>query len=132
MTFQGVEALLIGWLPSQVTARALTDLPADLADLVAAGTDVVQVVRVGGPSDDDDPTLVAATVSVDCFAADRISATLLAQQVDDAFRKALPGTLTGGASVTKVRTLTGASWRPWDDVAVRRVGATYQVWLKIH
>ena len=128
MTFGGVEALLIGWLPSQVTARALTDLPATLATDVP----VVQIVRIGGPSDDNDPTLVAATVSVDCFAADRISATVLAQQVDDAFRKALPGTLTGGASVTKVRTLTGPSWRPWDDLAVRRFGATYQIWLKTH
>jgi len=128
VTFGGVEALLIGWLPSQVTARALTDLPATLATDVP----VVQIVRIGGPSDDNDPTLVAATVSVDCFAADRISATVLAQQVDDAFRKALPGTLTGGASVTKVRTLTGPSWRPWDDLAVRRFGATYQIWLKTH
>jgi len=128
VTFGGVEALLIGWLPSQVTARALTDLPSTLADDVP----VVQVVRIGGPSDDDDPTLVAATVSVDCFDSDRLSATLLAQQVDDAFRKALPGTLTGGASVTKVRTLTGPSWRPWNDAAVRRFGATYQVWLKTH
>lgn len=128
MTFGGVEALLIGWLPSQVTARALTDLPATLADDVP----VVQIVRIGGPSDDDDPTLVAATVSVDCFASDRLAVTVLSQQVDDAFRKALPGTLTGGASVTKVRTLTGPSWRPWADTAVRRFGATYQVWLKTH
>ena len=128
MTFGGVEALLIGWLPSQVTARALTDLPATLVDDVP----VVQVVRIGGPSDDDDPTLVAATVSVDCFASDRLAVTVLSQQVDDAFRKALPGTLTGGASVTKVRTLTGPSWRPWNDTAVRRFGATYQVWLKTH
>lgn len=128
MTFGGVEALLIGWLPSQVTARALTDLPATLADDVP----VVQIVRIGGPSDDDDPTLVAATVSVDCFASDRLAVTVLSQQVDDAFRKALPGTLTGGASVTKVRTLTGPSWRPWNDTAVRRFGATYQVWLKTH
>lgn len=126
-TFGGVEALLIGWLPSQVTARALTDLPATLASDVP----VVQIVRVGGPSDDNDPTLVAATVSVDCFAADRIAAITLSQQVDDAFRKALPGTLAGGASVTKVRTLTGPSWRPWNDTQVRRVGATYQVWCKI-
>jgi len=128
VTFGGVEALLIGWLPSQVTARALTDLPATLVDDVP----VVQVVRIGGPSDDDDPTLVAATVSVDCFASDRLAVTVLSQQVDDAFRKALPGTLTGGASVTKVRTLTGPSWRPWNDTAVRRFGATYQVWLKTH
>ena len=125
-TYQGVEALLVGWLPSQVTARALTDLPADLAEQVP----VVQVVRIGGPSDDNNPNFQAATVSVDCFAVDRISATLLAQQVDDALRKALPGTTTGGAVVTKVRTLTGPSWRPWNDVAVRRSGSTYQIWLK--
>lgn len=123
MTFGGVEALLIGWLPGHVTARFLTDLPADLA----AQVPVVQVVRIGGPSDDDLPDYHFASVAVDCFAADRLSATTLAQQVDDALRKALPGTTAGGGTVTKVRTLTGASWRPYDDVNVRRFGGTYQV-----
>ncbi|MGZ4621457.1 MAG: hypothetical protein ACXVGF_04790 [Blastococcus sp.] len=126
MSYGGPEALLIGYLRTALGVRCLTDLPADLQDVVP----VVQVVRVGGPSDDNDSHLEAATVSIDCFAADRAGATTLAMQVDDVMRNSLPGTLTGGAVVTKVRTLTGASWRPWDDLQVRRFGATYQVWVK--
>jgi len=125
-TFSGVEALLIGWTADQLGVRCLTDLPADLA----SAAPIVQIVRIGGPSDDSFSNFQAATVSVDCFAADRLAATTLAQQLDDAWRKVLPGAAVSGAVVGKVRTLTGASWRPWDDTAVRRVGATYQVWVK--
>jgi hypothetical protein len=67
---------------------------------------------------------------VDCFAVDRLAATVLAQQVDDALRKALPGVTTGGATVSKVATISGASWRPWDDLKVRRMGAAYVLYLK--
>ena len=126
MSYGGVEALLIGYLRTALGVRCLTDLPADLQNVVP----VVQVVRIGGPSDDNDSRFEAATVSIDCFASDRASATALAMQVDDVMRHSLPGTLTGGAVVTKVRTLTGASWRPWDDQQVRRFGATYQTWVK--
>lgn len=126
MTFGGVEALLISFLKTELAVRCLTDLPADLAEVAP----VVQVVRIGGPSDDNNPNLLAATVSIDCFAADRGAVTVLSQQVDDALRKTLPGLTTGGATVGLIRTLTGPSWRPWDDVAVRRFGATYQIWLK--
>jgi hypothetical protein len=87
------------------------------------------VVRVGGPSDDNDPTFYKPTVSVDCFAADRIGATQLAQQVDTALRR-LPGTTTGGATVTKVQTISGASWRPFDDTSIRRFGASYALHVK--
>jgi hypothetical protein len=94
-TFGGVEALLIGWLPGHV--RFLTDTPADLA--TGAG-------RAGGPDRRPvlgrRPVVPVATVSVDCFAADRVAATVLAQQVDDALRKALPGHHCRRRTVTKV------------------------------
>jgi hypothetical protein len=126
VTFGGVEALLIGWLSGQLGVRCVTDLPAGLADAVP----VVQVVRIGGPSDDNDPNFHVPTVSIDCFAVDRASATVLAQQVDDALRKVLPGVTTGGATVTKVQTVSGASWRPWDDTTLRRFGASYALHIK--
>lgn len=126
MTFGGVEALLIGWLSGQLGVRCLTDLPANLATQLP----VVQVVRIGGPTDDNDPNFHTPTVSVDCFAVDRAAATALSQQADDALRKVLPGVTTGGATVTKVQTISGASWRPWDDLALRRFGASYALHLK--
>lgn len=126
MTFAGVEQLLIDWTSAQLSVRCATDVPADLAQVVP----LVQIVRIGGPSDDNLHRFQAATVSVDCFDTDRLSATELAHQVDDAWRTVLPGVVTGGGVVGKVRTLSGAAWRPWADTAVRRVGATYQVWVK--
>ena len=127
MAYGGVEALLIGWLSGQLGVRCLTDLPADLESVLP----VVQVVRIGGPSDDNDPDFHTPTVSVDSFAEDRSAATTLGQQVDDALRKVLPGQVTGGAVVTKVQTITGPSWRPFDDTTLRRFGASYALHLKL-
>ncbi|MCW2901915.1 MAG: hypothetical protein JWO67_4180 [Streptosporangiaceae bacterium] len=126
MTFGGVEALLIGFLSGQLGVRGVTDVPADLASVVP----LFQVLRVGGGSDDNDPNLQNPTVVVDCFAADRAGATQLSQQVDDAMRKVLPSRSVAGGTVTQVRTITGPSWRPWADTAVRRFGATYSLHVK--
>lgn len=127
MSYPGVERLLVDFLVTAVGVRVCTELPADLADVLP----LIQVVRVGGPSLDDDPYVEAATVSVDCFDVTRADATDLAMQADLALRRLLPGARVLGASVGKVRTLTGPSWRPWDDTTnVRRFGATYQVWVK--
>lgn len=125
-TFPGTERLLHDWLVADLGVRVCSELPADLAEVVP----LIQAVRIGGPHDDNDPFLLIPTVSVDCFADDRLAAITLADQVDRAMRKTLPGAQVHGASVGLVRTLTGPSWRPWDDTAVRRYGATYQVRLK--
>lgn len=125
MTFVGVERLLVGHLASVLGVRVVTELPADLA----SSAPVVQVVRIGGPHDDDDPRTQIPTVSLDYFAATRAAAADLAEAADAAMR-ALPGRTLSGAHMGKVRTLTGPSWRPWEDTALRRLGATYQVWLR--
>lgn len=127
MTFGGVEALLVGFLSQQFPGvRCLTELPDDLANAAP----VVQIVQVGGPADDDLPSFIMPTISVDAFASDRLSSTTLAQQVHDALRNRLVGHVLTGGVVTKVRTVSGASWRPWDDTAVRRFGATYQLYIR--
>lgn len=125
MTFGGVDPLLIGWAKQHFGVRFALDTPSDLAGVVP----LVQVQTVGGPSSDNYPGLIAATVSVDCFEADYSAASELAWTVDNGFRTALPGAAFGGVVFSKVRTLTIPGRRPWDDVAVRRYGATYQVWL---
>ena len=126
MPYGGPELLLVGWLPTQVAARVGTDVPAGLAESVP----FVQVLRIGGPDDDSDYTFDKPTVSVDCFAADRVAANTLAVQVHKAMRSALRGVTTGGATVSAVHTISGMAWRPWDDLQVRRFGATYQLFLK--
>ena len=126
MTFGGVDPLLIGWAADHFGVRFALDTPSDLA----AALPLVQLQTIGGPSEDTFAGFIAATVSVDTFGTDYSAASDLAWRVDDGFRRALPGTTVGTVTFGKVRTLTIPGRRPWDDVAVRRYGATYQVWLR--
>jgi hypothetical protein len=126
MPYQGVEVLLIPWLAEQIGVRCLTDLPADLQQVLP----IVQVVRVGGPSHDDNPRFDMPTVSVDCFAEDRNSATGLALDVDEAIREVLPGQTTGGATVTRVQSITGPHWVPYDDTNLRHFNQSYRLFIK--
>jgi hypothetical protein len=126
VTFGGVDPLLIGWATQHFGVRFALDTPADLANVAP----LCQLQTIGGPSSDDFSGLVAATVSVDSFAADIAAASQLAWTVDDGLRGALPGATVSGITFTKVRTLTIPGRRPWNDIAVRRYGATYQIWLR--
>lgn len=125
-----IEAILIPWLSQVVSARAVTELPADLASIAP----VVQIVRIGGPSDDDVPSFDMPTVSIDSYGIGRPAAATLAVAVENAIRVALPNTLhtAGNTStvITKTQTVTGPSWRPYDDITVRRFGATYRLHIR--
>jgi hypothetical protein len=125
-----VEALLVPWLASAVSARTVTELPANLDSITPA----VHVLRIGGGSDDNLPAFDHPTVSVDSYGIGRAAALELALAVDNAIRVALPNTLhTVGALsavVTKTQTVTGPSWRPYDDITIRRFGATYQLHIR--
>lgn len=126
MAYPGIEAVLVEFLTAELGCRVCVELPADLQDVLP----VVQVVRIGGAHDDNDPSLQSPTVSVDVFAQDRGAATDLAQDVDTAMRRRLPGRTIRGASAGRVRTVAGPAWRPWDDTTLRRFGGTYQLWIK--
>lgn len=91
-----------------------------------------RVVRVGGPSDANNPRFDLPTVTLDSFGADRSAATNAAIDADEALRLTLPGTTTGGATVTRVETVTGPHWSPWDDTNVRRMTSTYRLHVKRH
>lgn len=121
-----VEGLLIPWFTETLEVRALTDLPSDLADVLP----VVQIVRIGGPSNDDNPRFDMPTISVDSYAADRATAIALAETVDDALRIQLPGQTLSRSTITRVQTVTGPSWRPYDNTSLRRVGASYRLYIK--
>lgn len=125
MTFGGVEALLIPAAASALGVRFVTDLPSDLAGAVP----LCRLWDVGGGSDDNLYRFATPTVVVDSFAADRPGAVALSQRVEQWFRVTLPGSTLSGSTVTKVQTLTRATWRPWDDTDVRRYSATYVLHL---
>jgi hypothetical protein len=116
-----VERLLVSWLSQIITARLCTDLPSNLATVLP----VVQVARVGGA--DDVTPIDRPLVDIDCYAAGRVAAYDLAQQVRDALRFELPGLTWSGAYVARVDTLSGPMWRPYDNTTLRRFGASYQL-----
>lgn len=122
-----MEQLLVAWLTADLPGvRVCTELPADFPTLVP----LVQVTRIGGPHSDDLVSLMMPTMDVDAFGADRAAAAALIDAVDDSLRRRLPGRTVTGGRVGKVRTLSGAQSRTWDDQRVRRYGASYQLWVK--
>jgi hypothetical protein len=119
--YADVERLLVAYLGSTLSVRAVTDLPSNLGDLLP----LVQVTRMGGA--DLQPTLDRPVVDIDCYATDRVGAYDLAQQVRDLLRLVLPGQLVDGVLVARVDTVGGPSWRPYDNTSLRRFGASYQL-----
>jgi hypothetical protein len=127
VAFGGVNALLIGWATGRFGYRCATKTPADLQDVVP----FARIVEFGGPDDDDDPTVIVPSVSVDWFGADWASAETLALAGHRAIRRELPGRAFGpDAVVTAVRTISLPSFVPWDDTDVVRFTASYRLFLK--
>jgi hypothetical protein len=118
-----VEAELNAWLEAELGVVHVTDLPADLADRLP----VNQVQRVGG--DDDSIRLDRALVTVDSYAADRAAASLLARQTRDKLVVALRGVQTANAVFGRVSTISAPAWRPYENLGLRRMGATYEIYF---
>lgn len=127
LVYADVERILVAWLGNACTCRVVTDLPADLDDQVP----LLQVTRYGGA--DERPGLEFALIDVDAYGQDRGSAIALAEGARTALRSELPGTqITDGATtvvITRVDTLSAPSYRPYDNTALRRIGAEYRLYL---
>lgn len=121
-----IEAMLVPWATSTLAVRAVTEIPADLA----AVAPLLRFLRVGGVADPSNPNFDAPRVVVDSFAVGFGPAGDLAARVEHAMRVLLPGvTLPAGgagtATVTRVDTVSGPSWVPYADTALRHFVATY-------
>lgn len=119
--YPDVEKLVIGWLSAHLSLRVLTDLPSNLEKI----TPVVQVARYGGR--DTAPGIDVASMDVDSYGATRGAAYVLAERVRQALLYELAGIQVGNVAVVRVDTSSGPSWRPYDNLAVRRVGASYSI-----
>ncbi|MFD9276933.1 hypothetical protein ACFWD7_06520 [Streptomyces mirabilis] len=117
-----VEAELIGWLDTVLDARVLTDLPADLGSVLP----VVQVQRVGGY--DDGFRLDRALVDIDVYAATREAASALMAQTRSKLLTELRGVATDTAVFTVARTIAAPAWRPYENPALRRFGASFEIY----
>jgi hypothetical protein len=119
--YPDVERLLVTHLGAALGVRVVTDLPANLQQILP----LVQVGRFGGA---DVVTMDHALMDIDGYAVSRAAALELAERCREELRFRLPGLQVGGAFVYTVRTMGGVAWRPYDDTTnVRRFGATYQI-----
>lgn len=119
-----IEVLLIGWLQEQIGPDVVVrdELDNDLADELPT----VQVQRAAG--DDDGLRLDRALVDVDVYAATRGDAYTLAASIRGLLLTNLRGSTTSTAVVGLVRTLSAPAARPYENVGLRRVGATYEIY----
>lgn len=116
-----VEAELVAWLAGVLDVRVLTDLPANLDDVLP----VVQIERVGG--DDDSIRLDRAFVDVNAYATTREAASALLSRARSTLLTRLAGTVTDEAVFTAARTITAPTRRPYENPSLRRFGATFEV-----
>jgi hypothetical protein len=118
-----IELELIGWLQARLGGDAVVrdELDNDLLEELPT----VQVEVVGG--DDDGFRLDRALVDVDVYAATRAAAISLAATVHGLLLEQLRGSATSAAVFGSVRGVTRPTVRPYENTALRRVGATYQI-----
>lgn len=123
--YADVEALLVTYLSTQFPDyRICTELPGSITETT------VQVVRIAGT---ESPVLDTATVSVDVYAADRLTSNDASKKVRAALNVGkLAGYTHGSATVANIVTIGAPGWRPYDDTDVRRVGATYAITIHNH
>lgn len=120
-----VELELIGWVQTRVGAGTVVRDEVDNDLLKELPT--VQIQMVGG--DDDGFRLDRVLVDVDVYADTRGNAIALATTVHGLLLTELRGSQTGRAVFGAVRTVARPCPRPYENTALRRVGATYQMFL---
>lgn len=118
-----VEPLLIAWLSQDLSPSVpvTTETPPDLEQAVP----LVQVARITG--DDDAFRLDYPTVDVTAWAADRLAAARLADQVRDSIIRLWRHGAFQDAVVTSVDIRPAPRWLPYDNTQVRRYQATYHL-----
>ncbi|MEE2055831.1 hypothetical protein [Nocardiopsis tropica] len=118
-----VEPLLIAWLTQDLNPQVevTTETPPYLEERVP----LLQVARIYGH--DDGFRLDRPAVDVTAFAADRLAAARLAGRARDSVLRLWRHGAFAGAVVTDVAISTAPRWLPYDNTAVRRYAATYQI-----
>jgi hypothetical protein len=118
-----VELELIGWTQARVPTGAL--VRDELDNNLLEELPTVQLEVVGG--DDDGFRLDRPLVDVNVYAATRGEALALAATVHALYLTQLRGSKTANAVFGMVRTVSRPAVRPYENTALRRVGATYEI-----
>lgn len=118
-----IELELIGWLQQRLGAGVVVRDETDnnLADELPT----VQVEGVGG--NDDGFRLDRPLVDINVYAATRGDALTLAGQIKTLILHQLRGSKTTTAVFGRTGTVSLPVVRPYENTALRRVGATYEI-----
>ena len=120
------ELVLVAALKAHFsTARVATETPGTLETVLPC----IVVTRFGG-SEDEVSTFDNPAMDFDCYAATRGEARTLAHAVRDCIRNDLPGQIFAGAAISRTRTISGPTWTPYDNTALRRF--TYSARIRLH
>lgn len=120
-----VEVLLIGWLQARNPDAVVRD---ELDNHLMEELPTIQVAQVPGGSDDGF-RLTRVLVDVDVYAATRGEAVAVAQRVHGHLMTLLRGSRTGVAVVGRVVAESLPARRPYENTGLRRVGATYSIYV---
>lgn len=123
MAWPDVEVELVAWLAAALDVRMVTELPPKFEEILPIG----QLQRVGG--DDDGFRLDRALVDIDFYAGSREEVSALARQARHELVVNLRGVKTTGAVFGRVSTVSAPAWRPYENPALRRSGATYELFF---
>jgi hypothetical protein len=119
--FPDIEALLVAYLADRTGRRVVTDLPADL-------TELLPIIRVAcGSGQDDTFRLDHSIVDVDVFGADRADASAAAGEVREWLLTDLHTGRQPLGMVTGVRTVMKPRWLPDTNPGLRRFTASYEI-----
>lgn len=118
------EAVLVAALTAQFDGTVVTT---ELGNDLLSELPTVQVQRIGG--DDDGFRLDRALVDIDVYAASRLQAADLAEQIRSFLLGQLRGSTTSTAAIGRISTVSAPATRPYENVGLRRCGATYEMFL---
>lgn len=119
-----VELELMGWLRARLDSGVV--VRDELDNNLLNELPTVQVEVAGG--DDDGFRLDRPFVDVNIYAATRADAIALAATVHGLILTQLRGSTTATAVFARTATLSRPAVRPYENTALRRVGATYEIY----
>lgn len=120
-----IEVALIAWLGVRLEGVVVRD---ELDNNLLDELPTVQVERLPGGGDDG-IRLDRALVDIDVYAATKGAAAALAHTIRGLLMTQLRGSATATAVFGRIDTLSAPARRPYENTALRRVGATYSIYF---
>lgn len=120
-----LEAALIGAATPRFPEAVVRD---ELDNLLLAELPTIQFEQIPG-GEDDGLRLARALIDANVYAATRAAAFALANELHAWLTGELRGTTTAMAVFGRISPITLPAVRPYENLALRRVGATYQIYF---